>query len=67
MPSATLRKTPKTTSPISLRTERTGRLTGPLMSVKECDTILAGHGFHPATPEESRIAREAQLRAGLKV
>jgi len=37
------------------------------MSVKESDAILAEHGFRPATPEESRIAREAQLRAGLDV
>lgn len=62
MPSATLRRTLKTTSPISSRTERSGKLVGPLMSVAESDRILKRHGFRPCTPEESRNAREAIAR-----
>ena len=65
MPSATLSKTLKSTSPTSSRTERTGRLTGPLMSAVEFDSIAIEHGFRPATKEERRMAREAQNRAGL--
>jgi len=37
------------------------------MTVAECDSILKKHGFRPATAEESRSAREAQIRAGLAV
>ena len=67
MPSATLSKTPKTTLPTSSRIERAGRLTGPLMTVAECDRILKKHGFRPATPEESRTAREAVARTDAKI
>ena len=67
MPSATSNTMPTTTSPISSRTERTGRLTGPLMTVKEFDSVLAEFGARPATPEESRISCEAQIQAGLDV
>lgn len=63
MPSATLRKMPKTTSPISSPTERAGRLVGPLMTVDESDQILRKHGFRSSTPEESRAARKAIARA----
>ena len=67
MPSGTLTRTPKTTSQTSSRIERTGRLTGPLMTVAECDRILKKHGFRTATPEESRIAREAVARTDTKI
>lgn len=63
MPSATLRKMPKTTSLISSPTERAGRLVGPLMTEAESDQILQRHGFRASTPEESRAAREAIARA----
>ena len=56
----------KSTSPTFSRIERTGKLTGPLMSVAECDRILKKHGFCPATPEESRMAREAIARTDAK-
>lgn len=62
MPSATLSRTLKTTLPTSSRIERTGKLTGPLMTVAESDRILKKHGFRPCTPEESRTAREAIAR-----
>lgn len=67
MPSATLSKMPKSISPTSSRTKRTGRLTGPLMSAVEFDRIAVEHGFRPATKEERRMAREAQIQAGLAV
>ncbi len=53
--------------PTSSRTERAGRLTGPLMTVEEFDSILTEFGARPATLEESRISRAAQIRAGLEV
>jgi hypothetical protein len=37
------------------------------MSGVEFDRIAIEHGFHPATKEERRLAREAQIRAGLAV
>jgi len=67
MPSATLSKMLKSTSPIFSRTERTGRLTGPPMTVAEGDRILKKHGFRPATPEEIRTAREAIARTDAKI
>ena len=67
MPSATSNTMPTSTSPTSSRTERTGRLTGPVMTVEDFDSILTEFGARPATPEESRISREAQIRAGLEV
>lgn len=67
MPSATLSKMQKPTSPTSSRTERTGRLVGPLMTARQFDRIAVEHGARPATPEESRLSREAQIRAGLDV
>jgi len=66
MPSVT-KKTPRTTLPTSSRAERTGRLTGPLMTEVEFDRIAIAHGARPATPEEARSAREAQIWAGLDV
>jgi hypothetical protein len=37
------------------------------MTVEEFDSILTELGARPATPEESRISREAQIKAGLDV
>jgi hypothetical protein len=37
------------------------------MTVEEFDSIAEELGARPATPEESRISREAQIRAGLNV
>jgi len=62
MPSATLSKMPKSTSPTSSRIERTGKLTGPLMSAREFDRIVIEMGGRPTTPEESRLFHEATAR-----
>ena len=37
------------------------------MTVAESDRILKNHGFRPATPEESRTAREAVARTDAKI
>ena len=37
------------------------------MTASEFDRIAIEHGFHPATKLERRMAREAQIRAGLDV
>jgi len=33
---------------------------------RECDDILKKFGFRPATPEESRVLREAEARTKAK-
>jgi len=37
------------------------------MTVAESDRILKKHGFRPATPAESRTAREAIARLDAKI
>ena len=37
------------------------------MTVAACDRILKAHGFRPATPAESRMAREAVARLDAKI
>jgi hypothetical protein len=58
---------PKSTSPTSSRTKRTGKLTGPLMSAKEFDSIVIEMGGRLTTPEESRLFREAIARTDAKI
>ncbi len=67
MPSATLSKTPKSTLQTSSRIERTGKLTGSLMSEREFDRIVIEMGGRPSTPEESRMFREAIARTDAKI
>jgi len=67
MPSATLSKTLKSTSQTSSRIERTGKLTGPLMSAKEFDKIIIEMGGRPTTPEESRLFRQTTARTDAKI
>jgi len=58
---------PKSISPTSSRIERTGKLTGPLMSTTEFDGIVIEMGGRPTTPEESRLFREAVARTDAKI
>jgi hypothetical protein len=39
----------------------------PPFTVEDCDRFIIEMGGRPATPEEVRIAKEAQIRAGLDV
>ncbi len=64
MPAVTSQKTLKSTSRISSRISRTGRLTGRMMTAEEFDRKCLAAGMREATPEESRMIREAQARAG---
>ena len=58
---------PKSISPTSSRIECPGRLTGSLMSAKEFDGIVIEMGGRPATPEESRLFREANARTDAQI
>jgi len=66
MPSATLKKTPKSTLKTSSRTKCDGKLIGRLMTVEESDAILHKYGARQATPEESRMFREDEARSKAK-
>jgi len=73
MPSVISKPTRKNTSGFSSRTEMGGfsvrvpQHAEKPFTVAACDRILKKHGFHPATPEESRIAREAIARTDAQI
>jgi len=73
MPSVISKPTRKNTSGISLRTEMSGfsvrvpHYPEKPFTVAVCDRILKKHGFRPATPGESRTAREAVARLDPKI
>ena len=73
MPSVISKPTRKNTSGFSSRTEMSGfsvrvpQHPEKPFTVAACDRILKKHGFRPATPEESRTAREAVARLDAKI
>ena len=73
MPSVISKPTRTNTSGFSSRTEMSGfsvrvpQHPEKPFTVAACDRILKKHGFRPATPEESRKAREAVARLDAKI
>ncbi len=67
MHAATYEKTPASTSRISSRIERTGKLIGRMMTAAEFDRKCADAGMREATPDQARAIREAQAGAGLAI